>query len=256
MIKSKIAKTLVLLEKENLSKYIPRTLKLSKRSLSSMLSQYKMVYVKPDLGMYGAGVMRVEKISDDLFQLQFETISHRYATIDLLYEGIKKHKNRGPYLIQQGIELLKHHDRRFDIRVMTQINPRGRWETTGVIGRLAHPSRIVTNYHSGGTPLAYDTLMATHLTRFKQQKHFEQLQKLGITVAHQLLTKYPKIKEVGLDIGLDSDHHPWILEVNTLPNPFIFRKLKDKSIFRKISRYASLYGRFEKRYCPKMAHKK
>jgi hypothetical protein len=34
-----------------------------------------------------------------------------------------------------------------------------------------------------------------------------------------------------------------VLEVNTSPDPYIFRRLKDKSIFGKIRRYARAYGK-------------
>ncbi|MGO4276757.1 YheC/YheD family protein, partial [Paenibacillus sp. TAF58] len=37
---------------------------------------------------------------------------------------------------------------------------------------------------------------------------------------------------------------PWVLEVNTAPDPFIFNQLKDKKMFFKVLRYARANGRF------------
>jgi hypothetical protein len=58
-----------------------------------------------------------------------------------------------PYVVQRGIHLLRQSGRSFDLRIMVQKNPKGEWETTGVIGRLGDPKKIVTNVCKGGTSL-------------------------------------------------------------------------------------------------------
>jgi glutathione synthase/RimK-type ligase-like ATP-grasp enzyme len=242
-VRSKLAKTEVLLHDYRLREHIPETEPLSYDAMAAMLEQYSMVYVKPDLGTFGNGVMRVEAIPDG-YRVQLGTRLHTYASPEELYEGILQLKSKGPYVIQRGIELLRHKDRRFDVRVMVQHNPEGRWETTGIIGRLSHPKRIVTNYHSGGTPLDLATLASEHLDAGELREYRKRLAVLGTSVARQLTTKYPRLKEIGIDVALDTSLHPWILEVNTLPDPFIFKRLKVKSIFRRIYRYAKAYGRF------------
>jgi len=130
---------------------------------------------------------------------------------------------------------------------MVQKNPQGRWETTGLIGRLAHPRKIVTNYHNGGTPMAAEKLLAPHMTDRQFTAFRSTLNQLGLDVAAAMERKFPKIKELGIDIGVDKDGKPWILEVNTKPDPFIFRKLPNKTIYRRIYRYAVQYGRFAKK---------
>jgi glutathione synthase/RimK-type ligase-like ATP-grasp enzyme len=244
-IQSKLAKTNVLLLQETVRNFIPTTKKWSRETLLSMLNLYSMIYVKPNLGTYGKGVIRVEKIADASYRFQLGTQVYRCASFAELYKALLRHKSRGVYVIQRGIHLLKHHKRRFDIRVMLQKNKKDDWEATGIIGRLAHPSKIVTNYHSGGTPMSFSDLMSTHLTKSEQTDYIQRLNKLGLTVARQLQTKYPGLKELGLDVAIDTDLHPWILEVNSCPDPFIFRKLQDKSVFHKIYRYAVAYGKFK-----------
>ena len=243
-VRSKIAKTEVLMRHAGLRELVPDTRRLSQQSLADMLHRYGMIYVKPDKGTFGKGVIRVERSSSG-YLARIDTRSYRYGSIDSLYDGLQRLKRKGPYLAQRGIRLLKHKGRRFDIRVMVQKSPRGDWEATGIIGRLSHPKKIVTNYHSGGTPMAFSTLMSSHLDAGRRQVFAQQLRKLGVDTARQLQRRWPGIKEIGLDIAVDTSLKPWILEVNTAPDPFIFRKLKDKSVFRKVYRYAAAYGRFK-----------
>jgi glutathione synthase/RimK-type ligase-like ATP-grasp enzyme len=236
---------------EEIRKYIPITRSLSKKTLFHLLSEYHMVYVKPDGGKGGAGVMRVESAENQHFALRYGKKTQLYSSEDRLYEAITQRAGEQRYLVQQGIHLLKYKGRSFDIRVLIQRNPKGKWEMTGVLGRVAHPSRIVTNCMRGGTPVAFTTLMKHYLSESEQQKLHERLQALGIRIARYLKKKYRGIKEVGLDVGLDSEFHPWLIEVNTIPNPFLFRRLADQSMYQKIHRYASKYGRFSRKYCPK-----
>lgn len=245
-VRSKIAKTEVLMRHAGLRELIPETRRLSRESLSDMLHRYSMIYVKPDKGTFGKGVIRVERTSTG-YLARIDTRSYRFGSIDSLYDGLQRLKNKGLYLVQRGIHMLKHKGRRFDIRVMVQKSPRGSWEATGIIGRLSHPRKIVTNYHSGGTPMSFSRLMSSHLDPGRQKAYAAQLRKLGTMTARQMQRRWPGMKEIGLDIAIDTSLKPWILEVNTAPDPFIFRKLKDKSVFRKIYRYAVAYGRYKKK---------
>jgi len=201
-----------------------------------------MVYVKPVSGSYGNGVMRVET-SGGKYAYQVGHTKRHFATISELYASIVRHKRKRPYLVQRGIHLLKYKGRRFDIRVMVQRNPKGRWETTGVIGRVAHPRKIVTNFHSGGKPTALRTLLSPLMSAPIRARIENRVSKVGYDAAIALHRVYPGINMVGADIGLDTSYRPWIIELNTMPDPYLFRFLKDKSISRKVLRYARALGR-------------
>ncbi|WP_339205840.1 YheC/YheD family protein [Paenibacillus sp. FSL K6-3182] len=248
-VTSKWAKTKVMLKSDYLRSYMPPTKLFGRGSLQSMLSEYGMVYVKPINGTFGNGVIRVERTTVPAlgYRYQLGTKILFFSTLDQLYHKLAQQTKKRSYLVQRGIHLLKHQKRRFDIRVMVQKNPHNEWEVTGIIGRLAHPAKIVTNYHSGGTPMALERLMGDHANASELAAFKNKLRKVSITIANQLQGAYPNIKELGVDIAIDAKLHPWILEVNTLPDPFIFRKLPDQNVFHKVYRYAVAYGRFKKR---------
>ncbi|BBH23378.1 hypothetical protein Back11_47230 [Paenibacillus baekrokdamisoli] len=243
-IKSKWAKTNVLLKSEELRDQIPLTSMWSPLSLKEMLNEYEMVYIKPDRGTFGKGVIRVEKQVNDHYSFQLGKKKRVFSSFENMLIPLQRKVASRFYLIQRGIHLLTYLGRRFDLRVMVQINNNNEWESTGIIGRLSHPNKIITNYHGGGTPMSMNKLMGRHLTLRETADFSIQLQKQGVAIAKQLQTEYPRLKEIGIDVAVDTGLKPWILEVNTLPDPFIFRKLEDKRVFHKIYRYCKMYGRF------------
>lgn len=247
-VTSKWAKTEALLADPAIALYVPVTERFSRENVASLLERFSMVYVKPVKGTFGRGVIRAERLDDDpsAFQMQAGERKLRFPAYDALYEGLLAAKRNRPYLVQQGIPLLTYEGRRFDLRVMVQKNTANRWETTGLIGRLAHPRKIVTNYHSGGTPMPIETLLAGYMQGPELDRYLSAISRLGIAIAASLELRYPRIKEIGVDVALDPERKPWILEVNTKPDPFIFKKLPNRSVFARIYRYCVAYGRFKR----------
>ncbi|WP_245855921.1 YheC/YheD family protein [Paenibacillus rigui] len=241
---SKWKKTRVLWKKAELRSNIPETRKMTRETLKEMLNRYQMVYVKPDVGTYGNGVMRVEmKENGGGYRYQNGLKVRSFTSFDPMFESIRKHTRRRRYLVQKGIHLTRYRKRRFDIRVMVQQSPKRKWEATGVIGRVGDPRKVVTNVHNGGKITPIETLLAAYMPDKQKRVFVSRLKKLGTMAAKQLHRQFRGIKEIGLDVALDRQLHPWVLEANTCPDPYIFNKLKDKRIFGKIARYARAYGR-------------
>ncbi|WP_027094251.1 YheC/YheD family protein [Cohnella thermotolerans] len=244
-IGSKWRKTLPLLGEAETKRWVPETAKLTKQRLRVMLRKYDTVYVKPEFGTFGVGVMRTARLADGSWELRFGTARRVYESFDRMYGALSRMKKGKSYLVQRGIPLLKHNGRSFDIRVMVQKNLQKKWEATGVIGRVAAKGKVVTNYHSGGTPMPLETLLKPYLSRDGIKGQIGSLKRKGVKIAKVLQRRFPGIREIGVDVGMDSRFDPWVLEVNTRPDPYIFRKLPDKSVVRKVLRYARSYGRIK-----------
>ena len=242
---SKWKRTEALLGNSNLGRFVAPTEKLTEETLYVMLQHYGMVFVKPVIGMHGHGVMKVERLwgQEQPYAYQTGVIRKSFPTFAKLMTSLHGETGNKPYLVQRGIQLLKYKGRPFDLRVAAQLAPSGKWETTGMIGRVAHKGKIITNYHNGGSLMEVEKLLTPYATASELAHCIKRLKELGELSGTEMYKHFPKLKEIGLDIGVSSDLMPWIIEVNTSPDLFVFRHLSDKSVFRKVRRYAKANGR-------------
>jgi hypothetical protein len=255
----KMIKTRILTRRRALKRYIPETLRMDRTSLNNMLEKWGMVYVKPVRGAMGRGVMRVERIERRHgsakkrfeYRIQIGEQKRRFGDYISAYRAIRHAAGGEPYLAQRGIRLLSYRGRIFDIRVMVQRNPRGRWEVTGIAGRAAHPRKAVTNGSQGGTIYPVSDLLRANMGTQKRRSLTAAVRRIGLQAARQMGRAYPGIQEIGADIALDRQRRPWILEVNTRPDPCPFTKLPDRRMLRRILYYGSMYGRRYKLDCTK-----
>ncbi|QHW29579.1 YheC/YheD family protein [Paenibacillus rhizovicinus] len=235
---SKWVKTEAIRKYAAIEDHVPDTRRMTKSSLFNKLKRYNMVYVKPEIGTFGNGVMRVECRSGG-YKFQKGAKIHTFVSYDAMYKSILRHTGGKRYLVQKGIHLLKHQGGRFDLRVMVQYSPDRRWKTTGIIGRVAAKNKIVTNFHNGGRLVQANRLLTPHTS--KPKSLLKSLSKLGVRVGRAMKSAFPGVYVIGLDVALDKTLHPWILEVNTSPDPYIFKKHEDPKVFKTIMRYARSY---------------
>ncbi|MCY9514341.1 YheC/YheD family protein [Paenibacillus apiarius] len=204
----------------DISVHLPYTMKLNKASLHSMLSLFPSVYVKPNRGAFGVGVMQVDSKGSNnqpLFRVHKGTRQETFNSEKQLYSYVLANQVNKNYIVQQGINLLQWNRRPFDIRMMIKKQSEGTWKNEGFLGRVAQPDKIVTNIRSGGTPMPIEDLLAPYTSPFGIQYTKEALNRLGAHICKRLEKKYEGIQLLGIDIGMDQQVKPWIIEVNMRP---------------------------------------
>ncbi len=249
-IASKLVKTQVVLRSPELAKHVPLTRPLTRSRLFRMLERYGMVYVKPDTGSQGNGVLRVEKRAR-AYRYRSGVRTLDFPTFQAMFRSVSKHTGRRRYVVQKGIHVLTYQGRLFDFRVMIQKNPAGKWECTGTAGRLAHPRKAVTNGSQGGTIFTASLLIKPSAGAAATTRLLRSMNRLAHLAAVQFSRAYPAVKELGVDIAIDRRLKPWILEVNTRPDPCPFTKLPNKRMIRRIVACARAYGRRYRLQCTK-----
>lgn len=257
-ISDKWAKTRVLLSNPMLRRHIPLTKRMTKVSLRTMLQRYGMVYIKPTRGSQGHGVMKVERMITGKAGRTIKTFAYQlgekrevFLNYGSAYNSILRDTKGKSYLVQKGIEMIRHGGRPFDTRLVVQRAPYGGWEATGTISRVAHPRKIVTNGSQGGTIYPTAFLLGSYANTAKRIALMRRMDRIGVKTAKRLRQAYPGIMEIGVDFALDKKLKPWILEVNTHPDHCPFTLLSDQSMIRKIIRYGKAYGRNYRMNCQK-----
>ncbi|MBS4023372.1 MAG: YheC/YheD family protein [Dethiobacter sp.] len=225
VVRSKIKKTKVLLTDDSISKYIPETVLFSEENIRRMLSNYSFVYIKPNRGSKGSRVAAIRK------KLCYYDIYYKTQVIPtFVISGVIAFVNAltcgDPFLIQQGIEVLKVKQKPFDFRVMVQ-KPYSEWKVSNIIGRVAAPGMIVTNLYLGAEVANYDELMQRANIADNEARELRQkLYSIAERTALVLNNRYAGLRELGIDIGIDQNLNPWIFEVNT--KPIIIKNNNDK----------------------------
>lgn len=244
-IKSKWRKTKWLLQQQNLRKHVPQTMLFNKKNLRSMLSAYATVYFKPTGGAGGFNIIRIQRKPSG-YQTQFNTVKSSYSTMDRLYRMLYRFSNQRSFMLQKGIHLARTNGKPFDIRVMVQKTNKGKWVSTAIFTKIGKQGKVATNYHQGGK-IGYfkETMSGAGYNKSAIQRSEAGLKRMGVSVGNNFDHHIKGLRELGLDVALDSVGKKWILEVNTRPQFYPLKHMRNKRLYRRILSYAKQYGRFK-----------
>lgn len=242
-MRSKWVKTKWLVRNSHIKQYVPRTMMFNKDNLRSMLTNYRTVYFKPVNGSGGHHIVRIKKRSNG-YQMQAKKLKTTCSTIDRLYNQLRQYAGKRSYLLQKGIHLAKTRGKPFDIRVMVQKTNDDQWVSTAIFMKIGKLGSVATNYNQGGS-IGYSrqTLIGAGYNQAKARQTEERLRQLGVSVGRQFDRCRKGFRELGLDVAIDMNGRFWILEVNTRPQFYPLRYMKNKSLYQKIISYAKKYGR-------------
>lgn len=220
--------------------FIPVTKRLTtSANLEKMLQSHSFLYLKPESGKAGKGIMTVVKKSESVLpyhlNIQQKTHSTTYScsSFKKLWARIQSEMGTTPYIAQQGIQLATYYNRKFDLRALIQKNSNGNWEVTGLGARIAGSQSITTHVPRGGSiddPLK----LLTHAFNAKEAHSIiDKVYQATITIAGQIErgAKY-KLGEMSMDIGVDQQGNVWFFEANSKPMKFDEPHIRKKSLQR------------------------
>ncbi|MEI7024755.1 YheC/YheD family endospore coat-associated protein [Paenibacillus sp. y28] len=226
-------------------KYIPTTQKLSSRGdLKALLSVHSALYLKPERGKAGKGIMRIDREIQKLkrrtqysLTIQEEKNSQtlRYKELDGLWTNLKQVVGDEEYIVQQGIPLSVYKNRPFDLRVLVQKNSKGLWDLSGIGARLAGKSSITTHVPRGGSIDDPEKLLAFSFGTLPAKRLIQRIKKASLSIARQIEKKSGYLLgEMSMDLGVDRGGNIWFFEANSKPMKFDEPHIRKKSLERLI----------------------
>ncbi|GAA4835768.1 hypothetical protein GCM10023310_11570 [Paenibacillus vulneris] len=204
---------------------LPETEMFSADTFIQMIEKHTVLFLKPDLGMRGQGIIKVSREEGGACIVRTAAKTYRYRNVHDASHKLNKLTEGKSYIVQQGIDLIRIKGSPVDFRVLLHIGPNNRWRFFGIMGKVAAKNQFVTNHSSGGKPIRLHQALSLTLGigRKDAPQWDERIKKLSFTIARAMKKHYPNITELGLDIAIDKSHKIWLLEANTKPQYQLFR---------------------------------
>ncbi|MFD0692479.1 YheC/YheD family protein [Paenibacillus sp. GCM10027628] len=249
-----------ILQKDDvLRPYLPETRVLgSGPELHKWLNENSDVFLKPQGGSQGKGALHIQKVVSPtegrLFVVKGRNahnmpIHRQFRRFEICWHWLRSFIGNRPYLMQQYLALRSMEGMAYDVRSLVQKNGRGLWENTGMAVRIGEPGSITSNLHGGGSAEQVSTFLRQQFGEIKAESLMATIATLSRLIPTVLETYHGRLAELGIDVGIDTSGHIWILEVNSKPGRTIFVHTRDEE-----ARYKSMANPI--RYAGFLLHKK
>lgn len=209
-----------------LARHMPATAPLrDSAGLYRFFSRHGRVYLKAAGGSLGNHIMELANTPTGRWRLRYNYGHNRTRTAYFhswagVWDMVARLTRGRVFLMQQAIPLARADGRPFDLRLLVQKQPDGRWQFTGGAARVAGRGQITTHVPRGGRRMAMATALekafgddADALT-----EQVARLTEQAATALEQSLQR--KFVELSLDVGVDHRGHSWIFELNAKPLHF------------------------------------
>ncbi|WP_084654415.1 YheC/YheD family protein [Paenibacillus zanthoxyli] len=235
-VKGKMIKHQILLNQPEISPYLPETHWFSADRAVQMLKKYPSIFIKPNGGSGGAGIIRVRKTVNG-YETAHDRSRHSLGSPSLHRTLRSYERSPKQYIVQRGLDLASYKGKLFDLRIYLQ-KPAGQWMVSGTVARVAAPHRFVTNHTRGGHAASLPRVLLPVYgnNRSKTRHSINTIRKLSLIIAKTLNKSFSDIHELGIDFGIDKKGRIWFIEANSRPAHHLFTQLPDKTMLRRIHR--------------------
>ena len=212
----------------------PATIPYSRPALLRFLRCYRTVFLKPDRGYGGSGVLSIQKRARQ-YQVIEQSRSRLFSNEKKLFAWIDFYRRGRPFIVQQGINLQRLNGSPVDIRTIIQKEKQGAWQVTGMFAKAAKRGKVVTNVKAGGRVLSVPRYLGSIGKRAdRQEATIRQLKMFSRRIAGIFQRHYAN-RLYALDIGMDRKQKLWLIEVNTHPSFSILKKIDRRMYQRAIA---------------------
>ena len=213
------------IHKENsIQSAIPETVIFSKENFYILAQKYDTTFIKPIHGSQGRNIIKVCRDGNTSYTFQASiTVEHEQQqgnfSLEEIYGHLKPILQNRIYIVQQGIPFMTYESRTMDFRVLCHKKHPLVWDITSIVARIGAEQEFVSNLARGGTLMRPLEALRACMERKKAKKVLSQMKDLALEIAASISKQTQGIiGELGIDIGVDSDGKPWLIEVNSKPS--------------------------------------
>lgn len=212
---------------EQAQKYLPETQPmLNMQQVRHFLGRYPSVYLKPNGGSKGQGIVRVMRRRRQGYQVSFRKANRNYQHVVGSWAQaaalIRRAMAPRSYVIQEGIALANYRGRPFDVRVTLYKNGQRQWVPCGSSAKIAGYGSITTHVANGGRVIPLNRAL-----RYAFGNQAEEIRErieaaaIDLALAVERVTAL-ELGEIGLDIGLTAQGRVAMFEANSKPGRAVF----------------------------------
>lgn len=209
-----------------LQAFLPATFRYEASLLSEKLDEFGELYVKPENGSQGRGIIRLAKTKSGFLlehNLKEDGVPIILQNMDEAAMKAEALIGRRPYMIQQGIPLVSPGGRKTDFRFLAFKSGAADWHIISAVARIAAESAMVSNLSQGGLAVKPLPLLLSNFGNKKGTFVWGLMHELAAAAAKTIDANADgHFAELGIDIGADRNGKPWIIEANIKPSKSAF----------------------------------
>lgn len=252
MISNKWKTYNLLVSSKDTTMYLPKTYELTPNNFKYVLNTYNIFYIKLKDGYGGAGIYCVKHLNgnkyvilhkNDINDENEQIVVYKneiYSVVKMLMERDNLYEYN--YIIQEGIRFIEYNNKGYELRILMIKNKNGKWLRTAIIGRMRSSNEEFVNYWDG-----YKT-SSKLLSSLGQDEDIirNKIYELTESVTKVLDENDLNLGEVAIDIGIDYNLKPYIIELNSKPDnllSYIGAFKKRHLVFSRILDYAKFLAK-------------
>ncbi|WP_286231197.1 YheC/YheD family protein [Neobacillus mesonae] len=207
-----------------LKKAIPETKIFSMENLIELAQKYETLFIKPIHGSQGKNIIKLIRVNENRFTYRASlTGGHEqpetYYSLEDIYKHLKPILQNRIYIVQQGIPFITKDFRTMDFRVLCHKKHPLMWDITSIVARIGADQEFVSNLARGGTLIRPLDALRTCFDAKQGKKVLSEIKDLALKIAASISSQtHGMFGELGIDIGVDIDGKPWLIEVNSKPS--------------------------------------
>lgn len=184
------------------------------KDIFQFMDQYDAVILKPEVGSFARGVHYISRQGNNSYfvaKSDKETEHNEFALRRYLNELMES----GPFIVQQYIHTRTVDGQPFDIRVHMMKDRNNEWKYASIYPRIGVHYATISSTGTGG----YIGGLLGFLERNFPNRHSDKLKKIIQTTSKHIANSFDdlytkRFNEMALDIALDADAHPYLIEIN------------------------------------------